>query len=148
MVVLLEDQADQVASAGAVVVAEVVVHPFHWLSEATAAAEAAPTMAAVAMTDFILIVGVGTRKSDCGQVLVCWCVKRMTMSLRLEERKDTLSRSRGRLLIQRHANSPERASCRARWAIWRIWSASRNWWRCLAGTLWMVRQNELSGNSN
>lgn len=70
MVVLLEDQADQVASAGAVVVAEVVVHPFHWLSEATAAAEAAPTMAAVAMTDFILIVGVGTRKSDCGQVLV------------------------------------------------------------------------------
>lgn len=68
--VLLEAQADQVGSAEVVV----VVHPFHALSaaeeEATAEAEAAPTMAAAAMTDFILIVGVGTRKSDCGQILL------------------------------------------------------------------------------
>lgn len=68
--VVLEAQADQVGSAEEVV----VVHPFHALSaeeeEATAEAEAAPTMAAAAMTDFILIVGVGTRKSDCGQILL------------------------------------------------------------------------------
>ena len=68
--VLLEAQADQVGSAEVVV----VVHPFHALSaaeeEATAEAEAAPTMAAAAMTDFILMVGVGTRKSDCGQILL------------------------------------------------------------------------------
>ena len=68
---LEEVHADQVGSAEEAVVVEEELHWAHWLSDATAEAEAAPTRAAVAMTDFILIVlGLGTRKSDCGQVLL------------------------------------------------------------------------------
>ena len=76
--VLEVDQADQVVAGSVdlevkagVEELEVEDHAFHKSSEeaAVVAAEAAPTMAAVAMNDFILILELGSRKSDCGQIL-------------------------------------------------------------------------------
>jgi HJR/Mrr/RecB family endonuclease len=78
VVVVVVDQTPHVsvvvATTGLVVVVVVDVHGFHRSSveEATAEAEATPTMAAAATTDFILIVlgWFWTRKSDCGQRLL------------------------------------------------------------------------------
>lgn len=57
----------QVLHAAEVVVEVTSGTAAHGSLLAMADAEAAPTMAAVAMKDFILIFGLGSRKSDCGQ---------------------------------------------------------------------------------